>query len=194
MNQTKAINFLTGGRRPVEKYLKLQTSGQTPELYRSDDLRRAFNGFYRVRFRGLEWRQKYYSLFEPASTHECIGSAPPTDTFLWAVEELHQQTGNIEASFASKLVATLNGEAPVIDSIVVKTLGLRLAPSQGTDRTIHLRSLYEHLYGRLLDISQSPDGRTWIDRFDTEFSHLEGWPLISANKKIDFLMWGGGRD
>ena len=35
---------------------------------------------------------------------------------------LHQETNRYEASFASKLIATINPSMPVIDSIVLKNL------------------------------------------------------------------------
>jgi hypothetical protein len=50
-------------------------------------------------------------------------------------EELHRTTGRCEASFASKLSATIGPTMPVIDSVVLRNLNLRLPPSGSSNES-----------------------------------------------------------
>ena len=54
--------------------------------------------------------------------------------FSLTLVELFAATGRIEASFASKLHATLHPNAPVTDSVVLENLGLRLPAVAVPDR------------------------------------------------------------
>lgn len=42
------------------------------------------------------------------------------------LREMHEFTGNVEASFASKMIATLHPDKPIWDSLVLARLGLML--------------------------------------------------------------------
>ena len=99
---------------------------------------------------------------------------------------LFQKTGQIEASFTSKMLASLNPDMPIWDSRVLKNLNLRL-----TGRTPELKlSNAVVLYGRICDWYQSflktEEARQIIHRFDTEFPECQGF---SDTKKVDFILW-----
>ena len=72
-----------------------------------------FDAFYRVR-RNSSWRAQYFSLMESSKG---MGIEFPQGR-----NEINRRTGRLEASFASKLVATLNPSAPVIDRFVRQNL------------------------------------------------------------------------
>src|SRR5262245_24080782 len=101
----------------LQQYVWLQAKRDAGDL-RSDLLfRRQFNHFYRVR-RKKEWQDTFYELLE-SFKGAAVGFP---DVF----DALYRATGRYEASFASKLLATLNPDMPVIDSIVLGNLKLRL--------------------------------------------------------------------
>ncbi len=77
----------------------------------------AFNGYYRIR-RNEEWRNCYYALFLRART-ECLN-------FSQIITALFQATGNVEASFSSKMLATIEPAKPIWDQYVLQNLGLEL--------------------------------------------------------------------
>ena len=64
----------------------------------SPSFQRAFNGYYRIR-RNEEWRNSYYALFLRARTEGF--------DFSQIITALFQATGNVEASFSSKMLATI---------------------------------------------------------------------------------------
>ncbi len=78
---------------------------------------RNFNYFYQVR-RNAEWRGKFYALFYSSRDKEV--------DFAYILNELFNRTGRVEASFASKLIATLNPSLPIIDRHVLSYIGRKL--------------------------------------------------------------------
>lgn len=69
---------------------------------------RVFTAFYRV-WRSGDWRAALFENLERAKASPiCFGDA---------LHQLREATGRVEASFASKLVATVDPDLPVIDSV-----------------------------------------------------------------------------
>lgn len=60
----------------------------------------------------------YYSLFVSAKKNDV--------TFEYIIRELYRLTGNVEASFSSKMLATIDASKPVWDKYVLQNLGLEL--------------------------------------------------------------------
>ena len=124
-------------RGGLKKYLGLQFEVKGSNgFYDKPDFRRHFNHFYRVR-RAEPWRNAFYALMGRA-LKERLG-------FPAVLALLHKGTGRYEASFASKLVATLDPSKPVIDSIVLGNLGLRLPATNVPDRAERLCKVYDQI-------------------------------------------------
>jgi hypothetical protein len=104
----------------LEKYCWLRAALPNTDVSRDREFQRRFNGFYRVR-RNQDWQSAFYPLLERQKT------APLP--FADVLRQLHTSTGRVEASFASKLVATVEPDQPVIDAFVLENLGLRLPPT-----------------------------------------------------------------
>jgi hypothetical protein len=102
--------------RGLRKYWWLQSELAKREVVTDQEYQRIFVGFYRVR-RNAAWRQAFFRLLQEAMTSR------PTITRV--LRRIHEATGRIEASFASKLVATIDPDLPVIDAVVLGNLGSR---------------------------------------------------------------------
>lgn len=61
------------------------------------------------------------------------------------LREMNEFTGNVEASFTSKMIATLHPDRPIWDSLVLARLGLRL---KGTTAQAKLENAVE-VYGQI---------------------------------------------
>jgi hypothetical protein len=109
-----ALGRLTDGPR---RYIWLQEQIARRNVTTDREFQTAFNGFYRVR-RNLSWRSDYYQLME--------SSKESGIEFPQALREIARRTNRIEASFASKLVATIDPSKPVIDKFVLENFGLKL--------------------------------------------------------------------
>ena len=98
---TQALNTLSGRAYDIGRYFV--TIDQVGNC-RSRDYQRNYNRFYRVR-RGAEWQSVYYEILLRE-----YGNKP---SFAQVITEMYERTGNIEPSFSSKLVATLDTDKPV---------------------------------------------------------------------------------
>jgi hypothetical protein len=118
--------------RGLSKYLRLQNQIRSCDVSRTEEFQRLFSGFYRVR-RNSRWKQEYFKLMEAS---KLTGIDFPE-----ALKEINLRCGRVEASFASKLVATLDSSMPVIDKFVLKFFGLRLPRWGSTGREANIIDL-----------------------------------------------------
>ncbi len=162
--------------RGLEKYWWLQS-----ELHRCDvaidrEYQRRFVGFYRVR-RNAPWREAFFRLLESGK------SKPPTINHV--LKHMHAVAGRIEASFASKLIATIDPGMPVIDSVVLKNLGETLPLRTDKRRIEGVATLHRRLaegYGAFLKTS---DGRRLVERFTAEYPAFP----VTKTKMLDLVLW-----
>ena len=162
--------------RGLEKYLGIQARLHHCDVRIDVEFRRRFNGFYRVR-RGAEWQAAFFGLLERAKTE------PPT--FGEILSELRRATGRYEASFASKLLATVDPDMPVIDSIVLGNLGLRLPASTSQNRAAGIEGVHQALVKEFDAFLQSDPGRRLVNRFRQTHPSAE----ITETKMLDLVLW-----
>lgn len=119
----------------------------------------------------------YYQLMERSKTR-------PT-TFAEALMSLAADSGRVEASFASKLVATLDPSQPIIDQHVLRNFGLRMPYAQEAnrlDKVIELHAELQRRYDRMLG---SDVGRAICERFRLRFPAAD----IGDLKRVDLVLW-----
>ena len=144
----------------------------------SPDFQRAFNGYYRIR-RNEKWRKCYYGLFEKARKDHY--------SFEQIITELFKLTGNIEASFSSKMLATIDATKPIWDQYVLQNLGLVLSGKTQEIKLKNAVSLYGQIEMWYKEYLATPEARDNIGEFNRL---LPDYAWISATKKIDCLLWG----
>ena len=147
------------------------------DVSKDTDFQRTYNAFYRGR-RNAEWRKAYYNLFEKAKD-----SIP---SFEFIIRTMYEATGNIDASFSSKMLATLNADMPIWDRYVVQNLCLSM---RGRTKENQLKSaidLYNQMVNWYDDFLQAENGRDCIAEFNRT---LPEYVWMSNVKKIDFYLW-----
>lgn len=143
----------------------------------SPEFRRAFNGYYRIR-RNEEWRQHYYDLFVKAKDERL--------SFEQIITELYQLTGNVESSFSSKMLATIDASKPIWDQYVLQNLGLELTGKSQEEKLQNAVDLYDRIVRWYDDYLTTAEAKTNI----AEFDHLlPEYAWVSETKKIDCLLW-----
>lgn len=161
----------------LEKYRWLQAELQARDVARDREFQRRFNAFYRVR-RNEAWRDAFYELFE----REKSDRRPFSDV----LRALYDTTGRTEASFTSKLVASVDPDLPVIDAFVLKNLGLRLPYSRGIEeRLIRLTQLHDHIRSLYSDYVDSHIGRRLVATFEYAYPGSGLTPV----KMLDLVLW-----
>ena len=160
----------------LRKYQALQRLSRRPRFYADPAFQRAFNHFYRVR-RGKRWREEYFRLLGQAARRSI--------SFRSVLARLAKSTGRYEASFASKLVATVDPSQPVIDSIVLRNLRLCLPKSRAPRRLDAIEVIHTRLHVRYREFLQTAQGRYLIKSFRRMYPDAR----ITAVKMLDFVLW-----
>lgn len=177
LTQEKINKALPKVEQGLKQYLWLQSriTGQEP-FHQDTEFRRRYNHFYRVR-RGLAWQDVFYGLMARAKKEQL--------QFHVVLDLLRQATNRYEASFASKLIATINPSAPVIDSIVLKNLGLRLPYATASDRATQICKLHQKLTLLFVTFLGTENGKYLVG----EFKRIYPKANITEIKMLDLVLW-----
>lgn len=163
--------------RAVETYRWLQATLAIADVAHDREFQTRFNAFYRVR-RNAAWRSAFYGLLEEQKSRR--------RSFADVLRALQTATRRVEASFASKLVASVDPDMPVIDAVVLRHLGLRL-PRTGPleKRLAGVIELHEHMrriYARYL---ASDRGQRLRAKFEAAYPDRGLTPV----KMLDLVLW-----
>jgi hypothetical protein len=129
--------------------------------------------------RNNEWRNKYFSYFEDNKDNKNI-------CFSEIITYLYETTGNIEASFSSKMLATINQDRPIWDQYVLKNLGLELIGKNNIEKLQNAILLYDVIVRWYKDYMSTDNCKECLDLYNR---NLPKYSMISDIKKIDFLLW-----
>ena len=148
-----------------DKYKKIMDWVRKTDVSSNREFQRTFNSFYRVR-RNEEWRRAYYNLFE-----EVKNSKP---SFEYIIRTMYKETGNIEASFSSKMIATIDANMPIWDRYVMQNLCLELKGKTKEDQLDCAVRLYEQMLAWYGDFLKTENGRDCITEFDKTCQDIHG--------------------
>jgi hypothetical protein len=160
----------------LDKYQRLQTEVRNSNVKNNRDFQRRFNAFYRVR-RNKVWQEVFYNLLESNKNRSV--------TFEDILNNLYQKTHRVEASFASKLVGTINPEMPIIDKVVYSNLGLKLPHAKTENRQKVICVQYESLRQEFLTFLKTENGKYLVRRFSNEYPKAK----ITEVKMLDLVLW-----
>jgi hypothetical protein len=160
----------------LTKYLWIMDRVYRCDVRTDATFRRSFNGFYKVR-KTPAWQAPYYALMEHAKTQP-MG-------FAEVLRAMHAAVGSIEASFSSKLVATLDPTQPVWDQFVLHNVGLRKPYPYQSDQLGRTIAVYEELRRRYAALVASHEGRLICGMFTQRYPAA----AITDQKRIDLVLW-----
>ena len=187
--QPKALSMMRGRLPcPVATYRAILAETRAIDLTGEDaePVRRRFNAYYGVR-RNARWRTAFYERFERAKG----GSQAPKGLFAEVLRDLNKTTGRVEASFVSKLVATLRPESPIVDSVVRGWLSERIAAPRFGGGLPAAVGYYDWLWDVMAALAATPEARAWGEVFCEAFPPAAGESPVAAIKQLDFLIWAG---
>lgn len=185
----RMLDTLSANLQPILERLKSRRADMIRYRYLMDHLwqsdvsedavfQRTFNGLYMVR-RGAAWRAAFYELFEAYKKSDDVSFEP-------IIRDLHRATGRIEASFASKLLATVKSDMPVYDSWVRINLSLRARTGAAAQRIPELCEDYALIASIYREMVAHPEYSSLRHGFDSSLPTLRD---LSDVKKIDLLLW-----
>ena len=161
----------------LDKYADIMNAAREKDISSDAAFQHAFNAFYRVR-RNAELRQCYYRLFERAKQHHF--------SFADVIGSLYVETGNVEASFSSKMIATIDPEKPILDQYVLQNLGLELKGKNPREKIGNAVEIYHQIEDWYAEYLKTDEARENIAEFDR---WLPSYAWITDVKKIDYLLW-----
>lgn len=157
----------------LDQYAKIMHGDPTDQIFQ-----RSFNYYYKVR-RNEDWRKKYYDLFSIAKNERW--------PFEQIITELYEKTGNIECSFSSKMLATIDADKPIWDQYVLKNLGYSLTGKTQVEKLENAVTIYSQIEKWYTSYLETEEARENIKVFDQV---LPDYTWVSRTKKIDCLLWG----
>ena len=161
----------------LDKYQIILHRVNEIDVSKDSGFQKTFNAFYRIR-RNAEWRGNYYRIFECAKREKF--------SFEKVIVELYSETGNVEASFSSKMIATINPNKPIWDQYVLHNLGLKLIGRTPQERIKNAVEIYGQINNWFNDYLQTDEAYRNIEEFNRWFP---SYIWISDVKKIDYLLW-----
>ena len=168
-------------QKPLSQYLKLQERFAKIHNPEHDlEFCKSFAGYYRVR-RNAVWRGAYFTMMGE------LRDDPPD--FRTCLARLFGATDRIEPSFTSKLLATIDPHRPVLDSVVLGHLGLRL-PTWGSsqDRIEKAANIYDTLTRCMGAFVASNAGKLAVEAFrgySPDFQKAQ----VTDTKIVDLVFW-----
>ena len=175
-----AIRNLETRKDGLERYDFLQRSVSRGDVASDTEFHKTFKSFYKVR-RGSDWCSVFFSILE-REKHDGVVS------FGEVLNEMYSRTGRIEASFSSKLIATINTHRPVWDKHVLDNIGLRppYAGMQPARRLCRCVELYSSIQTWTSKTIRKTGFEKWRRRFDRKFPRFCHFTDI---KKLDLFLW-----
>lgn len=178
MDIANCMEALKRAENGIGKYLWIMDRLHKVNVYEDSEFRKAYNGFYRMRQRSGQFYDAYYSFIEENKRRRDV-------TFGEVLGHLKTETGRMEASFSSKLAATINPKMPVWDKYVMKNMGIKVPGYSVKNRQEKILDAYEQLVKEYEHLLESNEGQMMIKAFN------EMYPCYGVTdlKKIDFILW-----
>ncbi len=175
----RALDNLEKRVQDIKHYVNIMDKIKKVNVSYDLDFQREYNYFYKVR-RNAEWRQQYFNLFEKCKKRRNV-------SFGLILEEMYSDTGRVEASFASKMLASLNDDMPIWDSQVLSRIGVSPSRKQGQRKIDETKVLFDSIVDWYENLKADKDRyEEYVTAFDNRFPD---YITISATKKIDFILW-----
>lgn len=179
----KALDNLEKRAQDIQHYMNIMSKVKTVNVADDQDFQREFDFFYKVR-RNAEWRKVFFEIFERKKKKNC--------SYKEIITELYEGTGQVEASFASKMLASIDENMPIWDSKVLDRIRIKSSNKRGQQKLEETIELYDVIVQWYSDLKANKASyNEYITSFDSRFPDYSS---ISDTKKIDFILWAMGEE
>ena len=166
----------------IEKYVYIMQMLHKCDVSKSENFRKSYNDFYKMRQRPKEYYDIYFEYLEQQKNNLHI-------TFEDILTYIYKNTGRCEASFSSKLLATINPYKVVWDKNVLSNLFINAPYSNCKNRIEKIISTYNELNSWYEHFLTTQNANDIIKLFDSLFPQYSS---ITNIKKIDLAIWSLG--
>lgn len=109
INMDNVVQDIIADSLKIDKYCKIMDCYKIVNISKDTKWQNNFNSFYVIR-RDKDWQDIYYNFFQNNKINDTL-------TFENIITYLYEKTGIIEASYSSKLLATVNSNKPNMGSV-----------------------------------------------------------------------------
>lgn len=160
------------------------------DISNNKDYQKNFTAYYNIR-RDQEWLKKYYNYLEANKNNKNI----TFEKILLDISKIEHTTKNglkstVEASFASKMLATIIPDNPIWDKRIAKALGIKLINCNKEEKISTYVKIYDELREKVKEFINTKSGKECIRLFNKTFPN---YTTVSNFKKIDHYLWSLGR-
>ena len=181
INAERALAQLKNREKDIAIYNEIISTFQQTNVKENEKFRKTYTYFYKLR-RKQEWRDFYFAYFEQHKNEKDI-------TFEQIIRAIYEQCGWVEASFASKMLATINSNQPILDSVVLGKLGMKITGNTSDKKMESALECYRKLEYWYKGFIVTAESKKYIELFDKQFPQYK---RISQIKKLDFILWADG--
>lgn len=103
---------------------------------------------------------------------------------------LFPMRGNLEYSYASKMIHTVNPKYPIYDSYVKKTLRMKDITGKNNDKKI--KNIIEN-YIQISDLFDDIIKHNYLEKTINKFKKMRNISKLNIVKILDFLFWSAGK-
>lgn len=166
----------------IKNYIYIMNLLHQCNVSKNEDFKKKYNGFYRLRLPSSNYYDFYYEYMEKNKYNTSL-------TFEDVVTTLSKTTGRIEASFSSKLLATINPDLPVWDANVLSNINIKAPKYNDKDKLDKTIKTYYNLKNWYKSYMQTKNAADIINLFDNIYPDYK----ITNIKKIDLALWSLGK-
>ena len=192
-NMEYVLSRLKAMKERLSDYAYTQSSLLDTNVSTDFEYQDVFGKFYVLKcqdgtwLRDGRWREIFFSILEHEKRNDKL-------SFQDVLKEIyhtarHKQRQQIEASFSSKLLATVRPEMPVWDTWVLKNLGIENPSDRKYDyqKRIDKRDeIYSRIQDKMSKIIGGVEFPEWKRRFDSTFPE---YTHFTDTKKLDLYLW-----
>lgn len=161
----------------LDKYNYIKENIYKCDIINDVEFQTKFNAFYRVR-RDDKWRKEFYTYYESIKNKKDI-------SFEEILNFMYNKTGNIEASFCSKLLSTINPNMPIWDQFVLANLDLEV---KGKTKYEKLKDTIA-VYNKIIEIENDKLKQKDIQQAIKDFKEYFPEYNLSDIKILDYILW-----
>ena len=168
-----------------DKYRTIMESVKTVDVSKNISFQTAFNDYYEIR-RNAEWRDGYYQIFQKVKHDENITFDEIIDHLYKELKTNQGSEHPVEASFSSKMLATINPEMPILDSQVLTNMGLSIKGKNPEEKLVCAKTVYAEICRRYRNYIGTKNCNNAILLFNRYFPDCL---TMSDVRKIDWYLW-----
>ncbi len=185
MPYNDTVTSAIGRMLKFDKYLAIINQVQNTDVSSDITFRKAFDDYYDVR-RNPFWLTQYFDYFQRVKNNKAISFNEIIDYCFNNMKTNKGAKYPVEASFSSKMLATINPNMPILDSKVLSNMGLSIDGTSPQEKLASAKNTYKEICRRYEKYIGTNDCNDAIAIFNTYFpDYIE----LTDTKKIDCFLW-----